>query len=82
MTEIADDQLNVMLKDGWVIAGYAVCMLAGGVLAHSMLLQKEDALQSMTIVSAKDKEMGRTLCVLSPKPVELKKKGLFAKPAN
>lgn len=78
MTQVTkDDQLNDLLKDGWSVAGYSVCMLAGGILAHNILLQKADGLQSITIISEKEKELSRTLRIFSPKPDEPKKKGIF-----
>lgn len=76
MTEETGDQLNEMLKEGWAVTGYSVCMLARGMLAHNILLQKDHGLQSLTIVSEKSKELGRTMHTFSPKP-EAKKKGFF-----
>jgi len=72
-----NDQLNELLKDSWSIAGYSVCMLAGGLLAHNMLLQKADRVQSITIVSEKEKEISRTFRIFSPKPAKPEKKGIF-----
>ena len=69
--------LQEFLKEGWAISGYSVCMMSGGLLAHNILLQKSDNVQSLTIVSDRDKEVGRTIRVFSPKPEEPKKKGFW-----
>lgn len=77
MTTSQNDQLCEMLKDEWSVKGYSVCMLAGGLLAHNILLQKQDNLKALTIVSEKEKEMGRTVRIFSPKPAEPQKKGFW-----
>lgn len=77
MTTSMNDQLSEMLKDGWTIAGYSVCMMAAGALAHNILLQKNDGVQSLTVVSDKDKELGRIARVFAPKPPEPEKKGFW-----
>ena len=76
MAELGEDQLTDMLNDGWTIAGYSVNMMALGALAHNLLLQKDNHLTSITVITQGDSETGRNVNVLSPKP-EGKKKGFL-----
>lgn len=76
MEEETKDQLKEMLKDGWAVSGYSVCMAVAGALVHNILLQKEDCLQSVSIITNGAKEVGRSARAFSPAPIE--KKGFFA----
>lgn len=78
MEERTKDQLNEMLKDGWAVSGYSVCMAAAGALVHNILLQKEECLQSISIITNGAKELGRSAHTFSPTLIEpIEKKGFF-----
>jgi hypothetical protein len=72
------DKLASMLEDGWTVAGYSVCMMVGGALAHNVLLQKGSNLKSLTIGTNNGVEIGRSTFDFAPQAAPpLKKKGLF-----
>lgn len=51
-------------------------MAAAGALVHNIFLQKEDCLQSVSIITNGAKEVGRSAHAFSAAPME--KKGFFA----
>jgi hypothetical protein len=69
-----DDQLAQMLTDGWTIEGYSTTIMAAGAMTHSILLRKDAAISSLTVVVNGEKEVGRVLTPITPKP---EKKGWF-----
>lgn len=72
------DELTKLLSDGWVIAGYSVCMLAAGALSHNILLQKNNSLASITVLVNAGREIGRNTTILAPVAVSAPKKGFFS----
>tara|TARA_R110000772_G_scaffold22737_3_gene61294 strand:+ start:5722 stop:5991 length:270 start_codon:yes stop_codon:yes gene_type:complete len=79
MTQPSGDELSLMLKDGWTIKGYSVCMMVHGALSHNILLQNEDRVKAMTIVTERDNEVGRNRHTFAPSPpAPAKKKGFFS----
>src|SRR5690349_5804050 len=73
MAEGERDVLAERLADDWEIKGYSTTIMAAGAMTHSILLQKRDLLDAVTIIITGEKELGRTHQVLSPRPE--KKKG-------
>lgn len=72
------NQLATMLDDDWTVAGYSVCMMVGGALAHNILLQKGRNLRSVTIGTNNGAEIGRSAFDFAPQAfLPSKKKGLF-----
>jgi hypothetical protein len=73
-----DNELENLLKDGWNVDGYSVCMMAAGALAHNILLRKDYELRCITVISNQGKELGRNPGIsFSPKPPTPVKKGFF-----
>jgi hypothetical protein len=56
---MSDEQLSKMLTDGWNIEGNSTTIMAAGAMTHSILLQKENKLESVTIVVNAGREVGR-----------------------
>lgn len=75
MSAPGDDQLNEMLKEGWAVSGYSVCMAAAGALVHNILLQKEEKLHSISIITNGKKEVGRSSRAFAPMPIPEKSIG-------
>jgi|GEM_PF-5654845 len=78
MDTSTEDKLNKMLKDGWKIEGYSTCIMTAGALVHNILLQKEERINTISIVTNGDKELGRNMHVFCPIPEQPKKKGFFS----
>jgi hypothetical protein len=70
-------EISKLLVEGWVIVGYSTAMLALGGIAHSILLQKEDQVTTVTILVMQGKETGRSATLLAPY-VEPKKSGFWS----
>lgn len=64
------DHLGDLLTDGWVVVGYSTAMMAVGGMVHSVLLQRESDLVSVSIIKTGAKEIGRTVDILAPKALE------------
>lgn len=69
------DEIADYLDDGFVVAGFTTAMMAAGALVHTVLLQKESTLVAINVVKTGEKELGRTVHLLSPKPKAPEKKG-------
>lgn len=68
------DTLTNRLKDGWTIEGYSTTIMAAGAMTQSILLRKDDRLESVTIVVNGGQEVGRQFYTLAPAPQPAQKK--------
>ena len=75
MTDTADDMLELLLANGWAVAGFSSCLSTMGVLVHNVLLQKGTDLRIVSVNISGGSEDGRYVVTLSPAPP--KKKGWF-----
>ena len=71
------DELANMLADGWIVAGYSVCMMAAGALAHNILLQKDNSLRALIIGTSGENEVARQIHSFAPSQSESSKKKGF-----
>lgn len=73
-----NDELEALLRDGWNVEGYSVCMMSMGALSHHILLRRDYELRSVAIISNQGKEIGRNPSMqFSPMPQPPQKKGFF-----
>lgn len=75
MSDEIDLDLTELLRDGWSVVGYSVCLMSMGATSHHVLLQKGTSLRNQVVVINSGEELGRSINTFAPAPP--KKKGWF-----
>src|SRR4051794_14080642 len=57
-TPAKEDDISVLLKNGWTVAGYSIASFTTGTITHSVLLQREHELTVVTFNKFGGKEIG------------------------
>ena len=57
--------LAASLRDGWVVVGYPSTIMAAGAMTHSVLMQRDADLMTVTVVVNGGREIGRTIIPLA-----------------